>query len=229
MDKEELEANLGVIAKSGSLAFRQDNPGQEGLDLIGQFGVGFYAAFMVSDIVTVVSRAYGREQAYKWEARGAEGYTIEPWEKESAGTDVILKIKESTEDEDYDEFLTEYRLQAIVKKYSDFIRYPIKMDLTVSRLKEGSDEEYEEYTQEEVINSMVPIWKKNKNELKDEDYANFYTEKRYGFDKPLCATYTWRRRALSATAPSSLFRKRSPTLTTLPNTKRGWSCTPTAS
>lgn len=185
MDKEELEANLGVIAKSGSLAFRQDNPGQEGLDLIGQFGVGFYAAFMVSDIVTVVSRAYGREQAYKWEARGAEGYTIEPWEKESAGTDVILKIKESTEDEDYDEFLTEYRLQAIVKKYSDFIRYPIKMDLTVSRLKEGSDEEYEEYTQEEVINSMVPIWKKNKNELKDEDYANFYTEKRYGFDKPL--------------------------------------------
>lgn len=185
MTEKELETNLGVIAKSGSLVFRQENPGHEGVDLIGQFGVGFYAAFMVSDTVTVISRALGSQQAYKWEAKGVEGYTIEPWEKETVGTDVILKIKERTEDEDYDQFLTEHSLRTIVKKYSDFIRYPIKMEVTVSRLKEGSDKEYEEATQEEVINSMVPIWKKNKNELTAEDYTNFYAEKRYGFDKPL--------------------------------------------
>jgi molecular chaperone HtpG len=190
MTREELEANLGVIAQSGSLAFKQENEAQEGHDLIGQFGVGFYSAFMVADVVTVISKAFGGDQAYKWESKGVEGYTIEPWEKDSLGTDVILKLKESTEDENYDEFLEEYRLQEVIKKYSDFIRYPIKMDVTKSRLKEGSDKEHEEYTQEEIVNSMVPIWKKNKNELKPEDYENFYAEKRYGYDKPLKYIHT---------------------------------------
>lgn len=185
MTREELEENLGVIAQSGSLSFKQENQAQDGHDIIGQFGVGFYSAFMVSDIVTVVSRVQGSDQAYKWESQGVEGYTIQPWDKETVGTDVILKLKENTEDEEYDDFLEEYRLTSIIKKYSDFIRYPIKMDVTKSRLKEGSDNEYEDYTEEQVVNSMVPIWKKNKNELKDEDYVNFYSEKRYGFDKPL--------------------------------------------
>lgn len=190
MTREELEDNLGVIAQSGSLAFKEENQRQEGHEIIGQFGVGFYSAFMVADVVTVISKAFKEDQAYKWESRGVEGYTIEPWEKEATGTDVILKLKESTEDENYDEFLEEYRLREIIKKYSDFIRYPIKMDVTRSRLKEGSDKEYEEYTAEEIINSMVPIWKKNKNELSSEDYENFYAEKRYGFDKPLKYIHT---------------------------------------
>lgn len=185
MTKEELENNLGVIAKSGSLAFKSENELEDGREIIGQFGVGFYSSFMVADKVTVITKAHGTDQAYRWESEGAEGYTIEPAEKESAGTEITLTIKESTEDDSYDEFLDEYRLQAIVKKYSDFIRYPIKMDVTQSRLKEGSEDEYEEYQEEETINSMVPIWRKNKSELTDEDYENFYQEKHYGFDKPL--------------------------------------------
>lgn len=185
MTKEELETNLGIIAKSGSLAFKRENEIKDGHDIIGQFGVGFYAAFMVSDVVTVVSKALGSDQAYKWESEGTEGYTIEPAVKDSVGTDIILKIKENTEEEQYDEYLEEYRLKEIIKKYSDFIRYPIKMDITQRSLKEGSENEYDEYKEEQTINSMVPIWKKNKSELTDEDYANFYTEKHYGFDKPL--------------------------------------------
>ncbi|HYE83409.1 MAG TPA: molecular chaperone HtpG [Clostridia bacterium] len=185
MSKEELDDNLGVIAKSGSLAFKKENELKDGYDIIGQFGVGFYSAFMVADTVTVVSRTLGSDEAYKWESRGTEGYTIEPCEKDTVGTDIILKIKENTEDEKYDEYLEEYRLKAIIKKYSDFIRYPIKMDITSRRLKEGSEKEYEDYTEEQIVNSMVPIWKKNKNELKQEDYDNFYSEKHYGFDKPL--------------------------------------------
>ena len=190
MTKEELDDNLGVIAKSGSLSFKKENELQDGYDIIGQFGVGFYSAFMVADTVTVVSKAFGSDEAYKWESKGAEGYTIEPCEKASMGTDIILKIKENTEDEKYDEYLEQYRIKAIIKKYSDFIRYPIKMDVTGRRLKDGSDSEYEEYTEEQVLNSMVPIWKKNKNELKDEDYENFYSEKHYGFDKPLRHIHT---------------------------------------
>lgn len=185
MTKEDLETNLGTIAKSGSLAFKKETELKDGFDIIGQFGVGFYAAFMVADVVTVTSRALGSEEAYKWESTGAEGYTIEPVEKDSVGTEITLTIKENTEDENYDEFLEEYRLKSIIKKYSDFIRYPIKMDVTGRRPKEGSDNEFEEYVEEQVINSMVPIWRKNKSELTDEDYANFYAEKRYGFDKPL--------------------------------------------
>lgn len=185
MTQEELETHLGVIAKSGSLAFKQENASKEGHDIIGQFGVGFYSAFMVADNVTVVSRALGSDTAYKWESDGAEGYTIEPASKEEVGTEITLKIKDNTEDDNYDEYLEEYRLRSIIKKYSDFIRYPIKMNATKSRLKEGTESEYESYTEEERVNSMVPIWRKNKSELKDEDYENFYNEKHYGFDKPL--------------------------------------------
>jgi len=185
MTEEELDDNLGVIAQSGSLAFKNENELKDGYDLIGQFGVGFYSAFMVSDTVTVISKAFGSDEAYKWESNGIDGYTIEPCTKDSVGTDIILKIKENTEDEKFDEYLEEYRLKSIIKKYSDFIRYPIKMDITKRRLKEGSENEYEDYTEEEIVNSMVPIWKKNKNELNQEDYDNFYSEKRYGFDKPI--------------------------------------------
>ncbi|MEI2378925.1 molecular chaperone HtpG [Priestia megaterium] len=185
MTQEELESSLGTIARSGSLAFKNENETKDGHTIIGQFGVGFYAAFMVADVVTVISKALGSDEAYKWESTGADGYTIEPCEKETVGTQIILKIKENTEDETYDEYLEEYRLKEIIKKYSDFIRYPIKMDITEKRPKEGADNELEDYTEEQVINSMVPIWKKNKNELTSEDYEQFYSEKRYGFDKPL--------------------------------------------
>ncbi|MFD0825625.1 molecular chaperone HtpG [Neobacillus sp. M.A.Huq-85] len=185
MTAEELENNLGTIAKSGSLAFKTENESKDGHDIIGQFGVGFYAAFMVADVVTVISKALGSDQAYKWESKGAEGYTIVPVEKDEVGTEIILKIKENSEDENYDEFLEEYRLKTIIKKYSDFIRYPIKMDVTSRKLKEGSEDDYEDNVEEQVINSMVPIWRKNKSQLTDEDYQNFYSEKHYGFDKPL--------------------------------------------
>lgn len=185
MTKEELENNLGTIAKSGSLAFKSENEAKDGHDIIGQFGVGFYSAFMVADELTVISKALGSDEAYKWESKGADGYKIEPCDKDSVGTEITLKIKENTEDEQYDEYLDEYRLKAIIKKYSDFIRYPIKMEVTSSKLKEGSENEYEEFKEEQTINSMVPIWRKNKSELTPEDYDNFYQEKRYGFDKPL--------------------------------------------
>ncbi|MCZ8521945.1 MULTISPECIES: molecular chaperone HtpG [Paenibacillus] len=185
MTKEDLEANLGVIAKSGSLAFKKEIEAKDGHNIIGQFGVGFYSAFMVADEVTVVSRALGSEQAFKWQSKGAEGYTIEPADKETVGTEITMKIKENTEDDNYDEFLQEYRLKAIIKKYSDFIRYPVKMDVKVHQPKEGSENEFEERTEEQTVNSMVPIWRKNKSELTAEDYENFYAEKRYGFDKPL--------------------------------------------
>ncbi|KGO13399.1 molecular chaperone HtpG [Clostridium botulinum] len=190
MTKEELENNLGVIAKSGSLQFKKENEVKEGYDIIGQFGVGFYSAFLVSDDVTVISKAFGSNEAYKWNSKGAEGYTIEPCEKETYGTEIILKIKDNTEEENYDEFLEEYTLKSIIKKYSDFIRYPIKMNLTKTKPKEDNKEEFEEYKEEETINSMVPIWRKNKNELKAEDYENFYAEKHYGFDKPIKYIHT---------------------------------------
>ncbi|MEH7309060.1 molecular chaperone HtpG [Neobacillus drentensis] len=185
MTKHELETNLGTIAKSGSLAFKKENEIKDGYDIIGQFGVGFYAAFMVADVVTVISKALGSDEAYKWESTGADGYTLDPVEKETVGTEIILKMKENTEDENYDEYIQEYRLKSIIKKYSDFIRYPIKMDVTSRRLKDGSESDYEDYQEEQIINSMIPIWKKNKSELTDEDYENFYSEKRYGFDKPI--------------------------------------------
>ena len=185
MTKEELDDNLGIIAQSGSSTFKKETELKDGYDIIGQFGVGFYSAFMVADAITVISKAFGSDEAYKWQSEGVEGYIIEPFAKDSVGTDIILKIKANTDDEKFDDYLNEYRLRSIIKKYSDFIRYPIKMDMTRSRLKEGSEDEYEEYSEEETINSMVPIWKKNKNELSQDDYDNFYSEKHYGFDKPL--------------------------------------------
>ncbi|MFS0660362.1 molecular chaperone HtpG [Niallia alba] len=185
MTKEELETNLGTIAKSGSLSFKMENEAKDGHDIIGQFGVGFYAAFMVADEVTVITKSLNSDTSYKWFSKGADGYTIEETDKDTIGTDIILKMKDNTEDDQYDEFLEEYRLKTIIKKYSDFIRYPIKMDVTSSKLKEGTENEYEEIIEEQIINSMVPIWRKNKSELTEEDYQNFYEEKRYGYDKPL--------------------------------------------
>ncbi|GAE31051.1 molecular chaperone HtpG [Halalkalibacter hemicellulosilyticus] len=185
MTEDELETHLGTIAKSGSLAFKSENEIKDGHDIIGQFGVGFYSAFMVADKLTVISKSIDSDQAYKWESDGVDGYTITRTEKDSVGTVITLTIKENTEEENYDEFLEEYRLKSIIKKYSDFIRYPIKMDVIERHKKEDSEDEWEEYSEEKTINSMVPIWRKNKSELTDEDYENFYKEKHYGFDKPL--------------------------------------------
>jgi molecular chaperone HtpG len=185
MTKEELEKNLGVIAQSGSFNFKNLNKVKDGYDIIGQFGVGFYSAFMVSDKVEVYTKSLGEDTGYKWISEGADGYIIEEYEKDTVGTDIILTIKENDEDENYDKYLNTNQLQQIVKKYSDFIRYPIKMEIEKTRLKEGTEDEYESYTEVETVNSMVPIWKKNKLNLKDEDYENFYSEKHFGFDKPL--------------------------------------------
>lgn len=190
MTKEELENNLGTIAKSGSLAFKSENEKKDEVDIIGQFGVGFYSAFMVADCVSVYSKTKDSDTAYKWESKGTSGYTVSECEKEDIGTKIVLRIKDNTDDENYDEFLDEYRLKGIVKKYSDFIRYPIKMLSKKSKLKEGTgvegvDAEYEEYFEDETLNSMVPIWRRNKNELKAEDYENFYMDKHFGYEKPL--------------------------------------------
>ena len=188
MTAEDLESNLGTIAKSGSLAFKQENGEQkEDIDIIGQFGVGFYSAFMVAKHVTVLSKPFGSDQAWRWESSGAEEYTIEQCEKDSHGTEIILELKEDTEGEKYDEFLDQYHIQELVKKYSDYIRYPVRMDMERSRRKEGSPDdkpEYESYTENVTLNSMVPIWKKNKSELKDEDYNEFYKNKFMDYDDP---------------------------------------------
>lgn len=185
MTKEELENNLGTIAKSGSLNFKQEIEQKEDIEIIGQFGVGFYSAFMVSEKVTVLSKAFGSEEAFKWESTGTEGYTIEPCEKEDRGTTIILKLKPNTEDNNYDEFLETYTLRNLVKKYSDYIRYPIKMDVEKTRLKEGTKDEYETYTENETLNSMVPIWRKNKNEIKEEEYNEFYKSKFMDYTDPI--------------------------------------------
>lgn len=185
MTREELETNIGTIAKSGSLDFKTENEKKDGVEIIGQFGVGFYSAFMVAENVTIVSRAFGSAEAYKWESSGSDGYTIEPASRDAVGTDIILNIKPNTKDEKYDEYLDQYTIKNLVKKYSDFIRYPIRMEVSKSRLKEGSEKEYENYTEDEVLNSQVPIWRKNKRELKEEDYEKFYNDKHFGYDKPL--------------------------------------------
>ncbi|MDM0765973.1 molecular chaperone HtpG [Clostridium perfringens] len=185
MTEKELDENLGVIAKSGSLQFKKENEIKDGFDIIGQFGVGFYSGFLVADKITVITKAFGADKAYKWESDGVDGYTISEAEKDSFGTDIILHLKANDEDENYDEFLEEYKLKSLIKKYSDFIRYQIKLDVTKSRVKEGTENEHEEYVEEETVNSMVPLWRRNKNELTDDDYNNFYVEKRFGFDKPL--------------------------------------------
>ena len=204
MTQEELDNNLGVIAKSGSLQFKQEAEQKEDVDIIGQFGVGFYSAFMVSDKVTVESRAFGSDTAWKWESEGVEGYEITPCEKADRGTVITLHLKPDTEDERYSEFLEQYRIQGLVKKYSDYIRYPIRMEVVHTHLKEGTgvdgkEPEYESHTELETLNSMVPIWKKAKSEVTDEELNAFYKEKFFDWQDPLkvirtstegAATYT---------------------------------------
>ena len=185
MTEAELETNLGTIAKSGSFDFKRDNEEKEGVDIIGQFGVGFYSAFMVASKITVKSKPYGSDTAFIWESEGASGYTIEECDKESFGTEIILYIKEDTEEEKYSEFLEEYRIRGLIKKYSDYIRYPIKMDVENRKLKEGTENEYETVTETEVLNSMIPLWKKSASEVTEEEYASFYTDKFYDYEKPL--------------------------------------------
>ena len=193
MTSEELENNLGTIAKSGSLDFKKDNAEsdkKDDVEIIGQFGVGFYSAFMVSDLVTVESKAFGSEQAYRWTSTGADGYTIEPCDKEDVGTVITLHIKEDTENEKYDEFLETYKISGLIKKYSDYIRYPIKMDFESSRQVEGKEGEYESFTETRTVNSMIPLWRKNKSEISEEEYERFYSEKFYDFEKPARIIHT---------------------------------------
>ncbi len=198
MTKEELEHNLGTIAQSGSFQFKKDLSDEDktksDTDVIGQFGVGFYSAFMVSDKITVISKAYGSDKAYKWESEGADGYTITECEKDSVGTDVIMHIKPDTEDEDYCEYLEEYGLEHLIKKYSDYIRYPIRMEVTKSRQKEKPADapedykpEWEEYKEWETVNSMIPVWQKNKKDVTEEEYNDFYKQKFGDFEDPLCS------------------------------------------
>ncbi|MBR1433443.1 molecular chaperone HtpG, partial [Ruminococcus sp.] len=193
MTEEELENNLGTIANSGSFKFKNENKLEEDNQIIGQFGVGFYSAFMVAKKVTVISKAYGSDKAYQWESEGVDGYTITEADKKSAGTEIILELLDDTDDENYTEFLDQYRIKSLITKYSDYIRFPIKMEVSHSRPKEQSEEdkaankplEYEDYIEVETLNSMVPLWKKNKNELKEEDYKHFYTEKFFDYNEPL--------------------------------------------
>ena len=190
MTKEELENNLGTIAKSGSLAFKNENEKTDDVNIIGQFGVGFYSAFMVAKKVTVISRAYGADTAYMWESEGVDGYTISEAQKDDHGTQIILDIKDNADEENYDEFLAPYKIKQLVKKYSDYIRYPIKMDVEHEKLKEGSKDEYEKEIVTETLNSMTPIWKKSKSELTDEEYDQFYKDKFFDYDKPLAHIHT---------------------------------------
>ena len=190
MDKDDLENNLGTIASSGSYKFKQEmSEKQDDIDIIGQFGVGFYSAFMVAKKITVVTKKYGCDTAYKWESDGADGYEITETERNEIGTTIVLKIKDNTEEENYDEFLEQYRIQGLIKKYSDYIRYPIMMDMTHSRVKEETKDsekpEYEDYTETETLNSMLPIWQRAKKDVKQEEYDNFYREKFMAMDKPL--------------------------------------------
>ncbi|MBQ8503207.1 MAG: molecular chaperone HtpG [Clostridia bacterium] len=185
MSEKELETNLGTIAKSGSLDFKSGVEKGSEVEIIGQFGVGFYSAFMVSDKVTVVSKAQGSDEAFMWQSTGVDGYTIAPCEKDEAGTVITLHIKESTEEEDYDKYLGQYTLQQIVSKYSDYIRYPIMLDMEKTELKEGTEDEYETTTEPTQLNSMVPLWRKSKSEITDEDYENFYKSKFYDYEAPL--------------------------------------------
>ncbi len=187
MSKDELENNLGTIAKSGSFDFKNnpENKNGEQIDIIGQFGVGFYSAFMVADKITVESRVYGSDEAYCWESSGADGYTINPCEKETAGTVITICLKADTDDEKYSDYLEEYRLRSLIKKYSDYIRYPIRMLTEHSHLKEGSENEYETVTEDETLNSMVPLWKKSASEVTEEEYAQFYQDKYFDYEAPL--------------------------------------------
>lgn len=200
MTDKDLEENLGIIAKSGSLAFKQEKEKMDDVDIIGQFGVGFYAAFMVSSKVRVESRAEDSETAFSWESNGADGYAVAPCEKDEIGTKIILTLKENTEDENYDEFLEPLRISSLVRKYSDYIRYPIKMDMERRQLKEGSESEYETVVVNEVLNSMIPIWKKSKSEISDEEYSEFYQTKFHDYEAPARTIHSSTEGAVSYTA-----------------------------
>lgn len=184
MTEEELENNLGVIAESGSLKFKEENKEQNDVNIIGQFGVGFYSAFMVSDKVTVESKSYKDDRATIWESAGVDGYTLSPSDKKDNGTIITLHLKEDTEDYNYSELLSEYKLRGIIKKYSDYISYPIKMEVENNRKKEDSDE-YETYKEVITVNSMIPLWKRNKKDIAEEEYNNFYSDKFFDYEKPL--------------------------------------------
>ncbi|MGN0565651.1 MAG: molecular chaperone HtpG [Candidatus Limousia pullorum] len=194
MDKDELENNLGTIASSGSYKFRQQlkDEDKENVDIIGQFGVGFYSAFMVAKEITVITRKYGSDTGYKWQSAGADGYTIEEWQKDTVGTDIIMVLKDDTEEDKYSEYLEQYRLSSLIKKYSDYIRYPIEMDMESTKVKEGTEEkpEYETVVERKTLNSMVPIWQKAKKDVTKEEYNNFYKEKFFDFEDPLLTITT---------------------------------------
>lgn len=209
MNRAELEENLGTIAKSGSLAFKSENEKCDDVDIIGQFGVGFYSAFMVGKSVTVKSRKFGSDEAFKWYSEGADGYEIEPCDKDTTGTEIIIALKDNTDDENYDTYLEEYTIRNLIKKYSDYIKYPIKMMVTKQKLKDATEEEkkkddykpeYESYSEDDVLNSMVPLWRKNKSELSDDDYNNFYKEKFFDYENPLKTIHTSADGMLSYTA-----------------------------
>ena len=230
MTKEELEQNLGTIAHSGSLDFKKDNK-DENIDIIGQFGVGFYSSFMVADKVTVISKAYGSDEAWQWESSGVDGYEMTPAQKDTAGTQIILHIKPDTETDHYDNFLDEYGIVAIVKKYSDYVRYPIQMERQHERQKPEPDPkpedykpEWETYTELETLNSMVPIWKKQKSEVTDEEYANFYKEKFGDYTDPP-ASSSAAPRALQIIMPCCSCPATVPTTSTPRIMKRAWPCT----
>ena len=188
MNKEEMEENLGTICKSGTLGFKQAMEKNEDIDIIGQFGVGFYAAFMVASTVTVISKKYGEDTAWQWTSNGADGYTITESQRQDPGTDIIMTLKADTEEEKYSRFLEEYEIRSLIKKYSDYIRYPIRMEVSKSRLKEDCPEdkpEYESYQEEDTLNSMIPIWQRAKKDVTEEEYHQFYREKFYDFSEPL--------------------------------------------
>ena len=193
MSRDEMEENLGTICKSGSLKFKQEMEKQEELDIIGQFGVGFYSAFMVADQVTVISRKYGSDEAFMWQSSGADGYTIQPASRKTAGTDVIMKLKADTEDEKYSRYLQPFAIQSLVRKYSGYIRYPIKMEMETPRVKEGTENsekpEYETVMENTTLNSMVPIWQKPKKDVTDEEYNSFYKEKFFDFEDPIATIH----------------------------------------
>ena len=184
MSREDMEENLGTIAKSGSLGFKQAMEKQEDIDIIGQFGVGFYSAFMVASSITVISRKYGEDQAWKWVSDGADGYTVEETTKDAPGTEIIMTLKEDTEEDKYSDYLQEYQIRSLVRKYSDYIRYPIKMEVSKSRKKEDSDE-YESYMELDTLNSMIPLWQRAKKDVTEEEYETFYREKFFDYNKPL--------------------------------------------
>ena len=190
MTKDELENNLGTIAKSGSLAYKQEQEKNDEVDIIGQFGVGFYSCFMVADDVRVASKVLNSDEAYEWHSQGVDGYTVEPTQKEDVGTKITLTIKQNTEDEKYDRYLETYTIEELVKKYSDYIRYPIIMDIEHEKLKEGTKDEYEKTIETETLNSMVPLWKKKKSEIKPEEYNSFYTSKFSDFSEPQHVIHT---------------------------------------